>query len=159
MTASMKRRLEPGVVFRFLVSIVFGSAAIVLFFLNLARVKTEPHLFSKEDWRVALTRVDRDIDSAFVRNGISPDQWKKKVIPIEGAGFSRIERRLEVPAETEYLLVNMELNRLVRAHGARAIGSENSKDHLFTLHIRMGGFVIQSIIVKPQPGKNLRSQS
>lgn len=145
-------KTDTGIILRVSISALLAIGVLGLFLLQRPKASqqsgiTAPH----EDWKSSLPIIDREIDTILAHYGIERTWLKKKAFPIPEAGFSRIERRIEIPLDIVPVQMNQTVNGMARRFKASAIASENSKEHLVTIHIELNGYVIQTLVLHPNP--------
>lgn len=150
-------KIDKGILFRTIISIVLGLGGVAFFLAHqygvgpmgkqVAASEGSPRRQqASADWREQLPAMDAEIDTAIVHSGIQKWWVKKKLFPVTDANFSRVERRIEVPRELLIIEMNTSLNELAHRYNGRAIASENLREHLVTVHVDIAGFVVQTII-------------
>jgi hypothetical protein len=149
---------------RVVLSVVLAAAAIGLFLLQQKPKPTPlpeaPRTRNEHtDWHSSLPEIDREIDTILVHYGINKSLCKKKLYPIPGAKISRIERKIELPPDIIPVEMNQVLNAMVHHYDGRAIASENSREHLVTIHLEVNGYIIQTLILHPNASLKRKEQS
>ncbi|MFI5252782.1 MAG: hypothetical protein ACHQQQ_10165 [Bacteroidota bacterium] len=131
-------------------AVLLAGAGIGLFMMQkpkLVPIVQKP--VEQKDWHTDLPVIDSEIDTILVHFGIEKTWLKKKQYPIPETNLSRVERKIELPLDILPVQMNQVLNTMVHKYNARAIASENSKEHLVTIHVVLNGYVIQTLILHP----------
>ncbi len=143
-------RFGAGVLFRVLVSAVLAGAALTLFLMHRATLE-RPSEARQRNVREIVADVDREVDTVLAHFQIDR-RWIRKVeIPIPNAEISRTERRVAIPPDVIPVQLNQAFNTMARRYNGRAIASENLKENSVTIHIELEGYIIQTIVLKPNP--------
>jgi hypothetical protein len=158
--SNQRVKIGSSIIVRVVVSVVLAAGAVGLFLLQRPKplppqpkVRTE-----RSDWRTSLPEIDRDIDTILSHYGIEKSFCKKKQYPIPGAQISRIERKIELPIDIIPVQLNQVLNAMVHNYDGRAIASENTREHLVTIHLEINGYIIQTLILHPNASLKRKEQ-
>lgn len=139
-------KFNKSIFFRFLIISILAASA-----FGLRLMVDEPPQTSEQieqNFSRKIVEIDREVDSILVRFRIEKNWCRKKLIPITGTNLDRIEKRVLIPPEIMPILINRELNLMAQRYGGRAIGSENSKENSVTIHIKLEGYILETIILK-----------
>jgi len=146
-------KLNKGILVRIALSIVLACAALAFFLLNRQGPPIQPDASDMKDrlqeLSGSLVSIDRDVDSVLTRFGIQKEWIIKKQIPLAVVNLTRTERRVAIPHSVLPITINAALNEMAKRHDGRAVASENLKENTVTIHIEVGGYIIQTIIVRP----------
>ncbi len=126
---------EKPIIFRSLLSVVLGAAAVTLFLMN--ETVSKQYEAEHQDIRALQKLIDGEIESALARSGVEQKWIRKQTIPLANTNFSRIERRVAVPPEFLSLQLNAALNSMAHRYNGRAIGTEDLKQHTVSIHIEL----------------------
>jgi hypothetical protein len=140
--------LEKSILFRILLVGLLGAAVGIMIFLS-HRKHVQETVTIGDNPGVAAARIDQEVDTLLVQFGIAPEWIKKKSVPVSGTDFQRIERKVLIPVSVLPVRINLALNEMARRYGGRAVASENMKENTVTIHLNMGGTILQTIILKP----------
>ena len=138
----MTMHFEKPIIFRSLLSVVLGTAALGLFWLN--ETTTTKH----QDFRATLKQIDEEVDTVLARSGVEQKWIRKQAVALPNENFSRIERRVTIPPDFLPLQLNAALNSMAHRYNGRAVGTEDLKQHTVTIHIEMQRVIVQTIILK-----------
>ena len=91
------------------------------------------------------------VDSLLPRHQIRKEWVKTWQVRTPGRKFVRSERRVFVPPKFISLNFNLDLNRSLSKYGVHAVATERTKESTVTIHIMMGGHIVESIsfVMKP----------
>ena len=137
---------EKPIIFRILLSVVLAGAAVALFILNRSTFE-KPQVQSKEDFRVTLAKVDREVDTLLVRFGVDRSWITRKQIVSPNLPLARIERRVFIPPSLASVQMNVALNLMAKRFNGRAVATENLKENSVTIHIELEQQIVQTIIL------------
>jgi hypothetical protein len=171
---SRDRTFDRPIVVRLVISLLLGTAAAGLFFLNRTslttaerrQIRSAPPLPGPADASehtaetvspavpALLGEIDREVDSVLVHLGIEASWTHKKEIAIPNSQFVRTERRVLIPKDLATVVINEAFNRMAKRFNGRAIASENLRENHVTIHIEVDGTIVQTIVLRPTP--NLR---
>ena len=147
---SLAAKFEKGVLIRVFVSVALAGAALMLFLIERSALVQPPEVRQRNVREIALD-LDREVDSVLVRFRIEKRWIRKTRIPIPNAELSRTERRVVIPPDVLPVQMNQMLNAMARRYSGRAVASENLKENSITIHIELEGYLVQTIILKPDP--------
>lgn len=143
-------KLGRGIFLRLLVSVVLAGAALTLFLMHRATLVQPPEV-RQRNVREIVADLDREVDSVLVRFRIERRWIRKTQIPIPNAEISRTERKVSIPPDVLPVQVNQILNTMARKYSGRAIASENLKENTVTIHIELEGYIVQTVVLRPDP--------
>ncbi|HEY6193070.1 MAG TPA: hypothetical protein VI215_12175 [Bacteroidota bacterium] len=170
--------VDHPIVVRLVISLLMGVAAAGLFFLNRTSLTPPRHGEAgpvsassgladttghpgeqrsepvPEASPAVLAEIDHEVDSVLVHFGIDESWTRRKEIAVPNSRFSRIERRVLIPKDLATVVLNGAFNAMAARFNGRAIASENLRENHVTIHIEVGGAIVQTIILRPTP--NLR---
>ncbi len=141
-----------NVLARGLIAVVLALAALALFLLPHSRGPSPPSSGEDEPRHVdreIAARLDHDIDTVLGRFGIEQEWVRKREVPLPGKEVSRWERRVAIPPDMIPIQMNLAFSALAKRYHGRAVASENSKDNTVTIHMELGGLILQTIILRP----------
>jgi hypothetical protein len=150
-------KFDKGIFFRFLVSLLLAAAALGLFLYSRGtlgeRAGTPPVAVGR-----LLGPIDREVDSLLSRFGVDPRSVRRKDFRIPNTELSRVERRVVIPVSALSIQMNVAFSAMVRRYGGRAVASENLAEGTVTIHLELGGYVIETIVLKSerQPARKER---
>jgi hypothetical protein len=147
-----------GVLVRVIVSVALAAAALTLFLLQRSGLERPPEV-RQRNVQEMVASIDREVDSVLVRFRIEPRWVRKTQVPIPNAEISRTERRILTPPELVPVQVNQVLNAMARRYAGRAVASENLKENSVTIHIELEGYIVQTLILKPNPDLRREAQA
>jgi len=145
---------DKGIIFRFLVSILLAGAALGLFLYSRGTF-TGPKEIPVSTIGPLLAPVDREVDSLLVRFSVDLRSVRRKEFTIPNTSLIRVERRVLIPRSALSIQMNVAFSAMARKYNGRAVASENLKEGTVTIHVEVGGYVIETIVLKPEarPGK------
>lgn len=166
---SWGRLSDRPIVVRLVISLLLGIAAAGLFFLNRtsltrtdlqevqagsppagsARADKHPAEGAGAALPAMLVEIDREVDSVLVHFGIEASWTHKKEIEVPNSHFTRIERRVLIPKNLATVVMNEAFNAMAKRFNGRAIASENLRENHVTIHIEVGGTIVQTIVLRP----------
>lgn len=146
------RTLDRTVLIRVGVSLLLGGAALGMFFMSRSTLTKSVEAPKKELSKTVAADIDRDVESVLARFRIEKGWIRKTAIPLPNTTVTRIERRVAIPLDVVPLQMNVALNNMAKQYNGRAVASENLKENSVTIHIEMEGYVVQTIILKTDPG-------
>jgi hypothetical protein len=96
-------------------------------------------------------KVHTMVDSLLARHQIRNEWVKTWQVRTPGKKFIRSKRRVFVPPKFVSLNFNLDLNRSLSQYGVHAVATERTKESTVTIHIMMGGHIVESIsfVMKP----------
>ncbi len=98
---------------------------------------------------VSLSRtIDAEVDSILSQFQIASKNIRKRTFTIPTTNLNRVERRVTIPSDVDPLHINQAMNIMAKQYDGRAIGSENMKDNTVTIHIKLDGYILETIILK-----------
>jgi len=138
---------DKSIFFRFLIVLAAAGAALIVFLADQSLAKKQ----SKQaplNITSATREIDRAVDSVLAQFRIDKNWCRKRNVEIPGTNFNRVERKVLIPPEIIPVQMNQALNMIAQRYGGRAIGSENLRENSVTIHIKLEGYIIQTIILK-----------
>ena len=135
-----------------LIAILLASATLSLFYFDRPKESIRPMISPQKrlDLQTTHLAIDQQVDTLLLRRFFLDKSWiKKKQIPVPETEFTRIERKVFLSPDTMLTMVNIAFNTMARQFNARAIGSENTREHTMTIHIAYQGSVMQTILLIP----------
>ena len=138
---------DKSIFFRSFIILVMAGTAVGLFVLNQS-MASAPSGQTHKDISIAAGEIDRQVDSVLIQFRIDKKWYRKKNVEIPGTNFNRVERKVLIPPEIIPVQMNQALNMIAQRYGGRAIGSENLRENSVTIHIKLEGYIIQTIILK-----------
>jgi hypothetical protein len=91
--------------------------------------------------------IDAEVDSILTQFQVDLKKVRKQLIAIPTTNLNRIERRVTIPSNVDPLDINQAMNIMAQRYHGRAIGSENSKEKTVALHIKLDGYILETIII------------
>jgi hypothetical protein len=155
---SVRPGLARGILVRVIISVGLAAAALTLFLLQRSHLERPPEV-RQRNVREMVAAIDREVDTVLVRFRIEPRWVRKSQVPIPNAEISRTERRILTPPELVPVQMNQVLNAMARRYAGRAIASENLKENSVTIHIELEGYIVQTLILKPNPELRREAQT
>ncbi len=148
---------SPAILVRISLSFILAAVAIGMFIMTHKSSPPSPDQETEpvEDLgKIAAMAVDvdRQVDTVLSHLGIENGWIKKRQLALPNTTLQRTERRIAIPRDIVPVLVNQALNKMAKTFQGRAVASENTKENTVTIHIEIRGVIIQTIILKPEPG-------
>jgi hypothetical protein len=140
--------LEKSILFRIILIGLLAVAVGTMVFLS-HRKQVQENVTIRDNPAVAVARIDQEVDTLLAQFGIAPEWIKKKSVAVTGSDFQRTERKVLIPVNLLPVRINLAFNEMARRYGGRAVASENMKENTVTIHLDMGGTILQTIILKP----------
>ncbi len=143
--------MDKGTIARIAVALLLAGAAATLFLMN-RREAPPPAAVERDRGGINAQDVgalDRDVDTVLARFGIEQTWVRKREVAIPNTSWKRLERRVAIPVDVVPIQVNHALNTVAKRYHGRAVASENSKENTLTIHLELGGIILQTIILKP----------
>ena len=144
--------MTRGVLVRVVLSLALASGALVLFLLQRSEV-APPQEVRVRNVREMVGAIDREVDTVLARFALSGRAVRKSVVPIPNTELGRTERRVLTPPGFIPVQLNQALNAMARRYAGRAVASENLKENMVTIHIELEGYIIETIILRPDPAQ------
>ncbi len=96
------------------------------------------------------------VDSLLARHQIRKEWVKTWQVRTPAKKFIRSERRVFVPPKFISLNFSLDLNRSLSKYGVRTVSTERTKESTVTIHIMMGGHIVESISFVMRPDLELQ---
>jgi hypothetical protein len=138
---------DKSIFFRFFIILVMAGTAVGLSVLNQSAASASSAQTHK-DISITAREIDRQVDSVLIQFRIDKKWCRKRNVEIPGTNLNRVERKVLIPPEIIPVQMNQALNMMAQRYGGRAIGSENLRENSVTIHIKLEGYIIQTIILK-----------
>jgi len=138
---------DKSIFFRFFIILVMAGTAVGLSVLNQSAASA-PSAQTHKDISITAREIDRQVDSVLIQFRIDKKWCRKRNVEIPGTNLNRVERKVLIPPEIIPVQMNQALNMMAQRYGGRAIGSENLRENSVTIHIKLEGYIIQTIILK-----------
>ncbi|HZY09968.1 MAG TPA: hypothetical protein VFF29_02340 [Bacteroidota bacterium] len=139
--------LNRSIIVRVAISIVLTIGAITLYLSNDTQVSPVQTLEQSSSTKL-LKEFDEEVNSVLVRFGIEKNWIRKKKIMIPYKDHVRVERTVSIPHDLAPVMMNVAFNSMAHRYEGRAIATENSKDNTTVIHLKLQGYVVQTIILK-----------
>ena len=143
----MKRSFDKSIIFRFFIILIMVSITVGLFQVNQSSATT-PSGQAHQNISNAANEIDQQVDSVLAQFHIEKSWCRKKEVSIPGTSLNRVERKVLIPPDIIPVQMNQAFNLMAQRYGGRAIGSENLRENSVTIHIKLEGYIIQTIILK-----------
>lgn len=150
------RQFEKSVVIRIFISAGLACVALLLFVVSNRTLTTSdgrdgslPAISKAEVSSAVASTIDNEVDSVLARFKIERMWIRKKNVSMPNSSVNRIERHVMIPPDVIPVQMNYALNIMAQRFNGKAIASENLKENSVTIHIEMQGYIIQTIILKP----------
>jgi hypothetical protein len=143
----MKFQFEKSIFFRTLILLVLIIGAVWVFATTKAETPVQQARSEQDITRIA-SNIDREVDSVLMQFKIDKKSIRKKIFKIPETELERTERRVAIPRELDPIAINREMNLMAQKYHARAGGSENLKENTVTIHIKLEGYIVETIILK-----------
>ena len=150
------QRFEKSIIIRLLISAALACIALLLFVISNRTLTTSdghddtlPATTKAEVSSAVANTIDNQVDSVLARFNIERTWIKKKSVPVVNSAVNRIERHVMIPPDVIPVQMNHALNIMAQRFNGKAIASENLKENSVTIHIEMQGYIIQTLILKP----------
>ncbi|MDI6765285.1 MAG: hypothetical protein QME52_00410 [Bacteroidota bacterium] len=138
---------DKSVIFRFLIIALLAILAIVLFAATTQRQIDKIEKLHRDLSAIA-TEIDAEVDSILSQFHVELKKVRKRTFTIPNTNLNRIERRVTIPKDVDPLHINQALNLMAQKYDGRAIGSENLKENTVTIHIKLDGYILETLILK-----------
>jgi hypothetical protein len=122
--------------------------AIVLGIANLTAPRAEDSATAAVPPPEVNGKLDTAIDATLARHGIEPSSVRRIAVRPAGGGVLRWELRTRVPATFPSLLLNHDLSIRLLPLGATVTGVENTQEGRTSLHVRLNGSVVRTIVLQ-----------
>lgn len=122
------------------------AAAAVTLFVFTRSAPAGPPPAALNDIRLAVPTVERTVDSILAAFDIRRQAVRRTAF--SAGGLERIERRIDVSPAFPSIQLNQALNRAVTPFGGRVVASENLKERLVTLHVELGGTIVETVVLR-----------
>lgn len=152
-----RAQLDRGVFFRFLLSVLLAGAAFALFVVSRGGLGPRPE-GREQSVAAAAGRIGAGVDSVLARYGIERAWITERRVPIPNSQLARRERRILLPLDVPAVQLNVALNAMARSCGGRAVASENPKEGTVTIHLELGGIIVETLIVRPEKNIHRRRE-
>jgi len=96
-------------------------------------------------------RIRAAVDRLLREAGVPPAQVKTWKVKVQGSPFTRVEQRVQAPADFVSLLTNHTLDSRLAPLGAHVVATERTIDATVTMHIVTGGRTVHSIAFISNP--------
>jgi predicted RNA methylase len=153
---SFLQRFEKSIVIRLVISAGLACIALLLFIISNRTLTTSdghdealPATTKAEVSSAVANTIDVEVDSVLVRFNIERTWIRKKSVPVINSAVNRIERHIMIPPDIIPVQMNHALNIMAQRFNGKAIASENLKENSVTIHIEMQGYIIQTLVLKP----------
>jgi hypothetical protein len=139
--------LSPPILLRAVILLMAGVCLLLLLFRPAPPAPSRPDAPPTDLTRIA-AEVDRDVDSILVDFRIEKNLWRKHAVNVPGATVPRTERKVLATMHLPAVLLTAALDQMAKGFGGRAIGTENTKEGSVSVHIEVGGMILQTIILR-----------
>jgi hypothetical protein len=143
----MRFQFDTSVFFRTLIILALIVGAVWIFTTTKADTPVQ-QTRSEQDIAHIAKDIDREVDSVLMQFKIDKKSIRKKIFKIPETELERTERRVAIPRELDPIAINREINLMAQKFNARAGGSENLKENTVTIHIKLEGYVVETIVLK-----------
>ncbi|HLX11469.1 MAG TPA: hypothetical protein VKS81_01525 [Bacteroidota bacterium] len=140
-----------GLGLRAVILILLAGAAVWLFLITAnhsAPPSQDAPVTIAKDWKTDLPKINTETDTVLAHLGIT--KIKRREIPVPGVNISRSELHIELPTGVVPIELNRALNVMAQKHGARAVASENLKEHTVSIHIVLNEVIVETVIATPK---------
>jgi hypothetical protein len=144
--------MTRGVLVRVVISVALAAGALTLFLLQRSEVAPPPEVRVR-NVREMVGAIDREVDTVLARFQLTGRAIRKSVVPIPNTDLGRTERRVLTPPGFVPVQLNQALNAMARRYAGRAVASENLKENMVTIHIELEGYIIETIVLRPDPSQ------
>jgi hypothetical protein len=143
----MNLLFDKLIIFRFFEIFVITWFVVGIFFANQSSANA-PQGQSHRNTSIAVKEIDRQVDTVLTQFRIENNWCRKRDVVIPGTNLNRVERKVLIPPDIIPVQMNQAFNLMAQRYGGRAVGSENIKENTVTIHIKLEGYIIETIILK-----------
>ncbi len=119
---------------------VLAAAGTCFLLVEPSSLSMERHRGPVDDGRIRAT-----VERILRESGVTSAHVKTRKVTVRGTSFTRVEQRVQVPADFASILVNHALNSRLSPLGAHVVATERIIDATVTMHVVSGGHTIFSV--------------
>jgi len=128
--------------------VLLASSATFLFLLNLASEKMASRRSAERPTdQTALKDLDEMVVRTLTRLGVEQKNVRTRNVQTPNNVFSRVERKVQVPAEFPVLRFNQALGEDAALYNASVIGTERTKERQTSIHVVWKGKIVQTVVL------------